>query len=280
MSGSPKYQWFSLSQQTERRLRHRRRQLMEDARRRAAERARRAAERARREAEERARRKAEERERRKAEVLAAIAAQRERCSAMTEDPSIGRWVSAQLAAQRTELDNAERELAQGQVAAAQARVERIKAELDAAYAAAGEAQLQEDRRQYVVNSLLDVFAELGFTLDGGIRLERADDPRSALMFQVRRLSGEAIAVSVPQDLRDRVWYDIAGLPRREHIAADGTLATSCDEAEAEISRMRALLAQQGVLAGELLWEGRDPDRPAPTALTLPTSAQATQEAQS
>lgn len=186
----------------------------------------------------------------------------EALSGLKADQVVMRWC-------RHRLDEWTSRLAIIETALADDRFEEVRTTADAwkpiaeqIMTEAQEMQLREERRQYVVRSLCDVLAGQGFVLkDGSPNLDYPDYPNSAVMIQARRLSGEALAISVPHNLDERVEYDLDGYERRPHTAAGGAPSTSCDAAELVIEQIRSVLdGQFGIESSPLEWDGKDPDR--------------------
>ena len=135
-------------------------------------------------------------------------------------------------------------------------------------------QLMEDRRQYIVNGIVEVMGQMGFVVQQGYpALEHPGVPSSATTIQAERIGGGAVAVSVPQE--GEIWYDVSGFPMRAETNADGKEIRSCDEAEEQIVRMHEAMEEAfGIETSELLWDSKDPDRVRKAAERLPESAPA------
>ena len=114
--------------------------------------------------------------------------------------------------------------------------------------------------------------QMGFVVQAGSPLlEYPGDPASASIIQAQRLGGGAIAVSVPQE--GEIWYDVDGYPMRVETNSDGREVRSCDEAQEQIEQLHLAMEKTfGIQMGELMWEGRDPDRIRKAADRLPDSA--------
>ncbi|MEP6670259.1 MAG: hypothetical protein ABJF10_13950 [Chthoniobacter sp.] len=186
----------------------------------------------------------------------------EALSGLKADQVVMRWCQNRIDEWIARLVTIEAALAGDRFGEVQIAADEWKPFAESILNEAQEMQLREDRRQYVVRSLCEVLAGQGFVLkNGSPALDYPEYPNSAVMIQARRLSGEALAISVPHDLDERVEYDLDGYERRPHTAADGTPATSCDAAELVIEQMRTVLdGQFGIESSPLEWEGKDPDR--------------------
>jgi hypothetical protein len=130
-------------------------------------------------------------------------------------------------------------------------------------------QLAEDRRQYVIQGIIDVMEEMGFIIQAGYPApEYPDFSSSATIIQAARLGGGDIALSVPQ--QGEVWYEVNGFPMQVEEGSTGQEVYSCDQAENEIEKIHNLLeASYGIQMGELRWEGKDPQRIRKRAHDLP-----------
>lgn len=195
-----------------------------------------------------------------------------RCALLHRDGMVGRWCQDRLVQTAACLNGLGTLIDAEDFPAAERALAGIPEELAAICRDAEDIQLQEDRRSYVVQSLMSALAESGFSVPDGGDLERPEEPRSAIILQARRLTGEALAISVPQDLGERIEYDLAGFPHHETVRADGTPATHCDEAETELERMRQVLGRLGVDCSPADWDTRDPDRLLHDARQLPTGS--------
>jgi hypothetical protein len=164
-----------------------------------------------------------------------------------------------------------------QFAAVRAAVADLLARVDQTLAVAQEQQLKEERRQYIVEGLVQAMRQLGFIVQGGTpALEHAGVPASATIIQAERLGGGAIAISVPQE--GDIWYDVGGYPMRLETGGDGQPAHTCDEAENQIEQMHAVLNEAfGIQMGELMWDGKNPTRISRQADRLPDTAQGSRQ---
>jgi hypothetical protein len=199
----------------------------------------------------------------------------DRIAGLRADEVVVRWVGNELAALEKRYEGALK-LAEAE------KFEPIPDESTALIemcepivARAQELQLKEDRRQYIVQGIVEVMGQFGFVVQQGYpTLEHPGVPGSATTIQAERIGGGAIAVSVPQE--GDIWYDAAGFSMRTETTADGQTVRSCDEAEQEIARMHEAMRDAfGIETSELRWEGKDPDRIRKTAERLPESAPAT-----
>jgi hypothetical protein len=145
-------------------------------------------------------------------------------------------------------------------ALADGKLSELSDQINAFLQLAQETQLNEDRRNYIVGGIVQVMSQMGFVVQAGSpALEHPGRAGSATIIHARRVGGGSVAVSVPQ--HGEIWYDVDGFPKRMELGIDGRAGPTCDEAEAQIERMHAVLDQDfGVKMSELLWEGK-PKRP-------------------
>lgn len=178
---------------------------------------------------------------------------------------IGAAAAASLVAGDTNVDLT------GAVGDAEAESAAVVAEADRLVERSHEIESKERRRQYVVNSMVEIMQGMGFVVQEGFpTLEHPTAPNSATMIHARRIGGGALAVSVPQE--GDVWYDVSGYPARLETAVDGATTASCDEAEEQLQQMHAMLEEKfGVQMSPLWWDGKDPQRIAKQADRLPAT---------
>ena len=190
--------------------------------------------------------------------LARLADMSDRVAGLRADPVVLRWQTDRIRAFERGLDLIRSSIQEGNFAAADREAADLESQIEPLIQSAQETQLQEDRRAYIVSGIVQVMGQLGFVVQAGSpTLEDPGRPGSATIIHARRVGGGAVAVSVPQE--GDLWYDIDGFPKLLKPAADGRLAPTCDEAEAQIQRMHEALEQGfGIEMGELLWEGKAP----------------------
>lgn len=134
---------------------------------------------------------------------------------------------------------------------------------------AGEAQLQEDKRTYILNSILQVMQGRGFVLQQGFPTpEHPDDPRSAQVAYFQRIGGGGIAVSVPQS--GDIQYDVEGFRMDQSQDATGGVIRTCDDAEELLESLHQTLDTAfGVKCDEIRWAGKPAGKRARQADELP-----------
>lgn len=200
----------------------------------------------------------------------------DRIAGLRADEVVVRWAGSEVAALEKRLESA---IGLAEAEKFELVLEESAALLeegDAIVARAQELQLKEDRRQYIVQGIVEAMGQMGFVVQQGYpTLEHPGVPGSATTIHAERIGGGAIAVSVPQE--GEIWYDVAGFQMRSETTADGHTIRSCDEAEQEIVRMHEAMTEAfGIDTSELRWDSKDPDRIRKTSERLPESAPSAQ----
>lgn len=131
---------------------------------------------------------------------------------------------------------------------------RVEALLNKAEAA----QLQEEKRAFIVNGFLQVLGHEGFFV-GEPELQQPNDFGSPVIIRAVRTDGRKLDIAVPHS--GQVTYEVGGYPRRTEIGTDSAPHPSCDEAEEQLLKMhQTLSAEFGLDMGEVTWDGKDPGR--------------------
>ncbi|MBD2773066.1 hypothetical protein [Iningainema tapete] len=134
---------------------------------------------------------------------------------------------------------------------------------------ANAAQMQAERRDYIADSIAQTLQEMGFNITFH-QPEHPDHPASAMILGASTHTGKGISVSVP--IAGQVFYDVDGYVKHSVITVDGNTAAICDEAEQVLTEMHTALEDKfGVRMGEVLWQGKDPNRVLRQAEQLPSS---------
>jgi hypothetical protein len=208
------------------------------------------------------------------QALAAVAEADDRIAGLEADEVVMRWCKADVERLRAQVQFSSDRIATEDFSGARHAVSEALAQAEQIIRGAQEIQLKEDRRQYIADSIADVMVNMGFIVQAGYpALDDPGTPESDLIIHAVRLGGGAVAVAVPQE--GDVWYDVDGFPKEVEIGTAGQEIHSCDEAEQTISAMHAALDEAfGVQMGELMWDGKDPNRIAKKADILPGSTDA------
>lgn len=201
----------------------------------------------------------------------ALATASDRIGGLRADEVLVRWANRELTSVEERLDRLTKMIQEERFEQVCIESVALLKAGDGIVAHAQDVQLKEERRQYVVEGVLGVMHEMGFVVQqGSPALEHPEVPSSATMIHAVRIGGGAIAVSVPQD--GEIMYDVGGFPMRTETGGDGRTIRTCDEAEQQILRMHEAIKEEfGIEMGELLWEGKDPDRIRKAAERLPES---------
>lgn len=287
MSGSPKYSYVRLSGweltrlEAERAAARERERVATEARARA-EQARLEAARRQREEDERKRqaelkaeaerKAAEALARRRAEVEAQLEPLLAKVAALRGDQVTMTWCEAEVEAQVSALEVAGKQLGQDffdQVSAA--CVSSVSA-IQALEQRAQERQLVEEKRGHIVNGMMAVLQQQGFQV-GTPALSRPGDFESDVVLRAVRPDNRSINISVPT--AGNVIYEIDGWTKRQEPGRDGHAVATCDDAEARLRAIGDQLETEfGIEVGEIMWDGKDPDRVQKGAKSFPGSGPA------
>ena len=204
----------------------------------------------------------------------ALAAASDRIAGLHADEIIVRWGSGEIASLEERLERSRKLLSEERFDVILAESAALLEASDAVVGHVQELQLKEERRQYIVQGIVEVMGQMGFVVQqNSPALENPDVPNSATMIHAVRIGGGAIAVSVPQE--GEILYDVDGFPKRTETGGDGATVRTCDEAEQEIDRMHEAMKDVfGIEMSELVWDGKDPERVRKAAKRLPESAPA------
>jgi hypothetical protein len=200
---------------------------------------------------------------------AALAEAADRVAGLRADDVVVRWAAGEVQALEKQVSQLQAQA--GAFAAARAAADAILKQAEETIARAQEKQLAEDRRNYIVRGIVQAMNQMGFVVQAGSPApEDAGNLASATIIQARRIGGGSVAVSVPQ--QGDVWYDVAGFPLRTQTGSTGQAVSTCDEAEAQIEKVHAVLADSfGIEMSELHWQGKDPIRIRKQADVLPSA---------
>lgn len=208
--------------------------------------------------------------RQKEQAEAEVAVVEDRLAGLLVDEVFGRWCAGEgdvLRRRSTDLAEAVRG---GRFAAVARESAAILEEADRLAARAQELQLKHERHRYVVRGIIEAMRQEGFVIqsDAPAFQQAGGQEGAPVLIHAERLDGGALAVTVPPE--GAVAYEVDGYPLDVEAARDGREVAVCDEAEARIQAVHAVIEQAfGVRMGELTLDGKDPDRIARTATDLP-----------
>ncbi|MEL7039568.1 MAG: hypothetical protein AAFO04_28750 [Cyanobacteria bacterium J06592_8] len=186
------------------------------------------------------------------------------------DPVVMRWQAGVVQDLETQINQAKVAIANGQTQQVISLLSNSQQQTQAIVEAANTAQLQAEQRDYIADSIAETLQEMGFNITFH-QSEHPDHPASATILGATTQTGKGISVSVP--IAGQVYYDVDGYVKQSAATVDGSgTAAVCDEAEQMLTEMHAGLEEKfGVKMGEVLWEGKDPNRILRQADRLPTN---------
>ena len=215
------------------------------------------------------RRRLAERSAARAAAETALSALRRKISGIEADEVVMAWCRSEVAEVNDQCARAAAALTEKRFAASIALCEQATRSLSWLLEKSEQRQLEEERRSYLVSSLIEVLRQQEFLVSDP-QLARADDLDSTVVIHATRPDRRAILMQVPTS--GPVSYDVDGYSRRIESGPSGPSAT-CDEAEARLEAIHAQLeADFGIRMGELQWDGRDPQRRSRDGRPLPSSA--------
>jgi hypothetical protein len=215
-------------------------------------------------------------ERRKAEAEAVEGELLAFLVALQADQVFMRWQGYRWAELQAYVTKAKAAIASEQFEQVADILNALRSQSSQMLAEASAAQLKADQRDYIVNSIAQSLEAMGFGIVH-CQPEHPDHPASAIVLAAANNAGKGINVSVP--VEGEVMYDVDGYPKSTAAAVGGGAAAVCDEAEQVLNDMHAALeAEFGVKMGEVMWEGKDPNRILRKADQIPKSEQRQREA--
>lgn len=133
---------------------------------------------------------------------------------------------------------------------------------------ASQAQLKADQRDYIVSSIAQTLQAMNFVVSPASQ-EHPGHPASAIVLQAATASNKSVYVSVP--FEGKIMYTVDGYALTTDAAVGGGRAATCDEAERVLTEMQQHVHEAfGVNMGEIMWEGKDPNRNLRKADELPS----------
>ncbi|MDO5581321.1 MAG: hypothetical protein Q4G69_09300 [Planctomycetia bacterium] len=174
---------------------------------------------------------------------------------LCKDEIVDRWMQKDLKEKSKDLEALRRMVAQGNFAEAEKQIPEYKIKIEVLLAQAEELERKENVRAYLVEGFENILADMGFQKLEDAFLADPDDPRSALILRTERVSGDQIALSIPQNREEPIQYSLDGFPMREE-AESGQLVRTCDEAVQELEYLHQQLKELGIETSELYWEGK------------------------
>ncbi len=184
------------------------------------------------------------------------------------DPVVMRWQSSAVTELENQINAAQLAITDGRLTQVISCLSQSHQRSQSMLEAANTAQIQAERRDYIADSIAQTLQEMGFSITFH-QPEHPDHPASAMILGATTQTGKGISVSVP--IAGQVFYDVDGYVKHSITTIDGNTAAICDEAEQVLTEMHTALEDKfGVKMGEVLWQGKDPNRARPHAEQLPS----------
>lgn len=185
------------------------------------------------------------------------------------DPVVMRWQGGAVTELEAQMSVAQQAIAEGRVKQVVSQLTESRQRSQTILETANTAQMQAERRDYIADSIAQTLQEMGFCITFH-QPEHPDHPASAVILGATTQTGKGISVSVP--IAGQVFYDVDGYAKQSVATIDGNTAAVCDEAEQVLTEMHAALEDKhGVRMGEVLWQGKAPNRVLRQADRLPSS---------
>lgn len=192
-----------------------------------------------------------------------------RFDALSRDEVIMAWVAPEIRKIHQEQQALLRALDSDDFERIRACYSNMETQLADAVTHAQNRQIEAEKRQYIVDGLVNVLQSQGFAVSHP-QLADQDDFGSTVIVRAVRPDRRAVDVQVP--IGGRVEYDVDGYARRVEQQNDGTITNSCNEAEERLEQLHSQLVQDfGIQMGELSWDTKEPLRKQHNAQELPTS---------
>jgi len=203
------------------------------------------------------------------QAATALAGAQERLASLQSDEVIQRWSATELESLNRRAQSVTSCLVKEQFTLVHNESKAIIDETEKIAASAEEKQARQDQRDYVAKSIRESLVEAGFWLDEPLDNQQIGQcPNSDSIIRAVRLSDRrVITVGVP--LEGSLQWAVDGFPMEDVAGSDGHPARACDEAVEQIEAIKAHLSENhGVETGELIWNGKDPNRPQKAAKRL------------
>jgi hypothetical protein len=199
------------------------------------------------------------------EAVSAVATAQERLASLQVDEVVQRWRASELEELSRRIAQLEDSVSAGRFAQIRREWKSLMTEADTLVAAVEDEQRLQNQRDYVAKSLVESLAELGFW----VQQFPAEQASADATIRASCADGRAITVSVP--LEGSLRWTAEGFPMEVFAGSDCQPARGCDVLAKQIEAVKGCLEKRGVETGELLWKGKDPNRPGTTAKRLPRS---------
>ena len=184
------------------------------------------------------------------------------------DPMLMRWHHKAVSEFASSLVNANQAITAEEFAAPKDLLSRAKARSIQLLEEASQAQLKADQRDYIVASIAQTLKAMNFVVSPASQ-EHPGHPATAMVLEAATGSNKSVYVSIP--FEGKIMYTVDGYPLTTETAVGGGRAATCDQAERVLTEMQQhVLEAFGVKMGEIMWEGKDPNRNLRKADELPS----------
>ncbi len=184
------------------------------------------------------------------------------------DPVVMRWQTEAVTELENQTNAAKLAIADGRLKQVISCLSESQQRSQIIIETANTAQIQAEQRDYIADSIAQTLQEMGFSITFH-QPEHPEHPASAMILGATTQTGKGISVSVP--IAGQVFYDVDGYVKHSVATVDGNTAAVCDEAEQVLTQMHTSLEDKfGVMMGEVLWQGKDPNRVLRQAERLPS----------
>ncbi|KAF3889424.1 MULTISPECIES: hypothetical protein [Nostocales] len=184
------------------------------------------------------------------------------------DPVVMQWQAGAVAEIETQINAIQQAISHGQTKQVISQLTELSQRSQTIVETASTAQLQAEKRDYIADSISQTLQEMGFSITFH-QPEHPNHPATSIILGATTNTGKAISVSVP--IAGQVFYDVDGYVKHSVTAVDGNTSAVCDEAEQMLTEMHDVLEDKfGVRMGEVLWQGKNPNRNLRKAEKLPS----------
>ncbi|GAB1541861.1 hypothetical protein NUACC21_45340 [Scytonema sp. NUACC21] len=174
------------------------------------------------------------------------------------DPVVMQWQAGAVAELETQINAIQQAISHGQSKQVISQLTEISQRSQTIVETANTAQLQAEKRDYIADSISQTLQEMGFSITFH-QPEHPNHPATSVILGATTNTGKAISVSVP--IAGQVFYDVDGYVKHSVTTVDGITSAVCDEAEQMLTEMHDVLEDKfGVRMGEVLWQGKNPNR--------------------
>lgn len=187
---------------------------------------------------------------------------------LAKEEAIKRWAHVDVEAVREQLAPTRSMVDEGAIETAQKSLTGLKEKLESIVAEVERVELLEKQRQFIVDGVQNALVGMGFEVaDGFPSPEDRNNPFSATLLRASQHNGRSISVSIPQNRKESLWYEVDGFDMNED-SQQGQLVRTCDTASVQLTQLHEQLREIGINMSDLWWDGM-PDDNFRTAEELP-----------